>query len=105
MVIGESIIVKIVDIIINPLILLIFATGMVVFMWGLVQFMWGLEESGARETGKRHMLWGVVGMFIMVGVGGILELTLDTFDITVDQTPLGNGIQNARNAVDPFRPR
>lgn len=96
---------KIVEVIIDPLILLIFATGMVVFMWGLMQFMWGLEEGSEREKGKQHMLWGLVGMFIMVAVQGIIALTVDSFDIGVDQTPFGNGVENARGAVDPFKPR
>lgn len=103
--VGQSLITKIVELIIDPLILLIFAAGMVMFFWGLFQFMWGLEESGARETGKQHMLWGLIGMFIMVAVQGIIALTIDTFDIGVDQTPFGNGVNSARNAADPFRPK
>lgn len=101
MIVGANIMDKIVDLIIDPLILFVFAAGMVLFMWGLVQFMRNIE--GSKEEGKQHMLWGIIGMFIMVSVKGILQLSLDTFDIGVDNTPFGSGVQNARDAVDPFQ--
>jgi hypothetical protein len=61
--------------IINPIILLIFAAAVLVFVWGLVEFLWALNVSGKEsDNGKRHMLWGLVGMFIMVAAWGILKL-------------------------------
>lgn len=81
MVVGQNLIDKIVTIIVDPLILLIFSAGFVVFLWGLVEFMRNVESESARETGKQHMLWGLIGMFIMIAVQGILSIALDTFDI------------------------
>ncbi|MCG3769476.1 MAG: hypothetical protein JW384_00598 [Nitrosomonadaceae bacterium] len=81
MVVGQNLMDKIVAIIIDPLILLIFSVGFVVFLWGLVEFMRNVESESSRETGKRHMLWGLVGMFIMIAVQGIIAIALDTFDI------------------------
>ncbi len=81
MVVGQNLMDKIVAIIIDPLILLIFSVGFVVFLWGLVEFMRNVESESSRETGKQHMLWGLVGMFIMIAVQGIIAIALDTFDI------------------------
>lgn len=57
---------NLVDNIINPLLLLLFAVGLLVFVFGVVEFIYGLNtNSEAKDNGKRHMLWGLIGMFIM----------------------------------------
>ena len=54
------------DVLVNPILALVFALGLLVFVFGLVEFLWGLSnEAGDKERGRRHMLWGIVGMFIM----------------------------------------
>ncbi|MDB5225069.1 MAG: seg [Candidatus Adlerbacteria bacterium] len=66
---------KLTEAFINPLLALIFAAGLLVFVWGLVEFLWGLSnEAGKKEEGKQHMLWGLGGMFIMVSAIAIIKL-------------------------------
>ena len=75
--------------IINPIIALLFAAGLLVFIWGIVQFLWGLSESGeaeGKEQGKKHMIWGIVGMFIMASAYAILQVIGNTVG-----TPLPSG--------------
>lgn len=61
--------------IINPALLLMFALGTLVFVFGVVEFMWGLsEDTEHKEDGKRHMLWGLIGLFIMIAAWSILKL-------------------------------
>ena len=69
---------RFVDFIINPAILIIFTFGFFLFTWGLVQFLWNLDEGGENAAGKQHMLWGIVGMLIMVSVYGIINI-VDAF--------------------------
>lgn len=60
---------------INPALALIFAVGLLVFIYGLVEFMWGLsQESDKRESGKQHMLWGLLGMFVMVSAVALIKI-------------------------------
>lgn len=73
---------KLVDYIIDPIILVVFAAGFFLFVWGLVQFLWKLDE-GAQSSGKQHMLWGIVGMLIMVSVYGIIGILDETFDLDI----------------------
>ena len=68
--------------IVNPLIGLIFALAVVYFLYGVVQFMLNQENEEKKTTGKSHMMWGVVGMTIMLGVWTILNIVLSTLDIT-----------------------
>jgi len=70
--------------IINPALLLIFTAGFFLFIWGLVMFLINLEDTSKREEGKKHMTWGLVGMFVMIGVYGILAIISNTFDLGVD---------------------
>lgn len=65
-------------VIVNPLIYLLFAAAFVVFVWGLVQFVANLNNEEARATGGKHMLWGIIGMAIMVGVTGIVNIIQNT---------------------------
>ena len=58
-----------------PFIGLLFAVALVVFIWGLVQFFWSEEK---KDDGKQHMLYGVLGLLIMVSVYGILNVICTT---------------------------
>lgn len=64
--------------IVNPVIQLLFAIGIIVFAWGVAQMVWNGDDPDARDQGKRHMLWGVIGMFIMVSAWGIIYLVANT---------------------------
>lgn len=60
---------------INPLLLLMFAFATLFFVVGVVQFMWGLQQNtGHKEQGKTHMLWGLIGLFIMISAYALLKL-------------------------------
>lgn len=82
-----------VDNIINPLLLLLFAVGLLVFIFGVVEFLYGLNaENDARERGKQHMLWGLVGMFIMVVALGVVYVIADVVGYTVQSCTCPNGL-------------
>ena len=69
--------------IITPAIAIVFTAGFFLFIWGLVQFIWSLDE-GSHEDGKQHMIWGIVGMLIMVSVYGIIQLLDSTFNLDIN---------------------
>ncbi|OGJ05811.1 hypothetical protein A2456_01705 [Candidatus Nomurabacteria bacterium RIFOXYC2_FULL_36_19] len=67
--------------IINPLILFLFALALVYFLYGLFEFIANGANDEKKTTGKSHMLWGVVGLTIMMGVWFILGVIMSTFNI------------------------
>jgi len=77
-----DIIYKINQFIVNPIIYLMIGVSVVVFLWGIVEFIAKFDNEDVKERGKRNMLWGLIGMFIMFGVFGIINLILGTFAIT-----------------------
>jgi len=72
---------RIVEYIIDPVLLVVFAAGFLFFVYGLVEFLWKLNEGGDNSEGKRHMVYGLVGMLIMISVYGILGLIDNTFGL------------------------
>lgn len=63
--------------ILNPIIGFMFAVATVMFIYGIVEYIWGAENKDKIEDGKRHMVWGVIGMFVMLVVYGILNVLSD----------------------------
>jgi hypothetical protein len=60
--------------ILNPFIAFLMVLALVYFLYGVFQFIAGYDNPTAKETGKQHMIWGVVGMAIMISVYGLLSL-------------------------------
>jgi len=70
---------RILDNIINPLIGFIFVLALLYFVWGVVRFIMNRDSNSDKANeGKSHMLWGIVGMFIMLSVFGIMHLIVNT---------------------------
>lgn len=74
----DQFILNLAHVIINPLIQLMFAVALVVFLWGILEYIKGAGSPDSREQGSRHILWGIVGLFIMIGVYGIITLFKNT---------------------------
>ena len=78
---GGEVMRAIVETIIDPLVLLIFAAGTFLFAWGLVVFLMNMDNPEGKRTGVRHMLWGIIGVFIMSTVLGIITIITETFGL------------------------
>ena len=61
---------KIKELILEPIGILLFSISFLVFVWGI--FILYAKEDVA--TGKSHLIWGVLGMSIIVGANGIIYL-------------------------------
>ncbi len=81
----EAFISKINTLIVNPTIKLLFAGAVLFFLWGVFKYVKGADDESARSEGAQHMLWGIIGMFIMVAVFGIMKIILRTFGIEVPE--------------------
>jgi uncharacterized membrane protein YidH (DUF202 family) len=70
------------SVIINPLISFLFALAILFFLYGVLKFVLNQENEEKKTEGKSHMLWGIIGIVIMLGVWTILNIVLNTFGIT-----------------------
>ena len=73
---------RFVDAIVDPLVTGVFALAFLLFMWGLVQFMMSVSQGEPADTGKQHMLWGVIGLVIMFSVAGIINVITNSIGDT-----------------------
>ena len=73
---GEAakLIFNIKEYILNPIIGFMFAVAVVMFIYGIVEYIWSTDNEEKVEVGKKHMIWGIVGIFVMLGVYGILNI-------------------------------
>lgn len=77
-------------VILNPLIIFGFVVALLYFFIGVFKFVSGAGEDTNRAQGKRAIVWGLVGMFIMIAVFSIINIVLGTFGINQDQSVSGN---------------
>lgn len=70
--------------IVNPLIQFAFIVAFVVFIWGVMQFIRNANNPDERKKGQDHMIWGIVGLVIMLGVFGIITIITRTFGINTN---------------------
>lgn len=81
-------------VIINPLIIFVFALALVYFIVGLVNYLLNPESKDVHEKSKDQMLYGIIGMFIMVSVFGIMNIILTSIgetDIEVENNEITIG--------------
>lgn len=64
--------------IVDPLISFLFILGLLFFLYGVYELVRGAESEEARATGRQHIMWGVIGMFIMISFWGIMNLICRT---------------------------
>ena len=53
---------------------LLLAVAVLFFIWGVVVFIAKAGDEKARTEGKQRMVWGLVALFIIVSVWGIVAL-------------------------------
>ncbi|MFA6353907.1 MAG: hypothetical protein WCW93_03165 [Candidatus Paceibacterota bacterium] len=84
------------EMIINPLIGLLFALAVVYFLYGVFEFLSNQDKEEKKTTGKQHMIWGIVGITIMMGVWTILGIVMNTLGISESEINPKQGTVNLR---------
>ena len=66
-----------------PLMGVMMATAILIFLWGAFQFVYNADNDSERETGKKHMIYGIIGLLVMLSAYGILQIAAKTFDVPI----------------------
>lgn len=64
--------------VVYPIIEVLFGLAVLIFVYGVLQLVIRGDDQDARKTGKDTILWGSVGIFIMVSAWGIIYLISNT---------------------------
>lgn len=76
---------NVVELLINPLIGLLFALALAYFVWGGSMLVLNADDPEKQKKGKQALIWGGVGLFVMSSVLGILRIITSTFGVDLPQ--------------------
>tara|TARA_B100000745_G_C20101681_1_gene376866 strand:+ start:487 stop:777 length:291 start_codon:yes stop_codon:yes gene_type:complete len=81
------------DAILYPLIVLMLVVAVIIFLYGGLEYVLGAGNDAAREKGQKHLLWGIIGLVIMVSAYGILRIAGNIVGVDVpDPVETGSGV-------------
>ncbi len=63
----------------NTFIPLVFVLAIGFFFWGIAKYIW--SEGGGKDDGKRIMIWGVVALFVMSTIWGLVQFLRDEIGV------------------------
>jgi FtsH-binding integral membrane protein len=62
-----------------PLIPILLTLGVIVTFWGGVQYIKVADNPDKRKQAGSILFWGIIGLFVMVSVWGIVNIFVATF--------------------------
>lgn len=63
---------------------ILFSLALIVFIVGVIKYIVNADEATEREQGRKFMLYGIVALFVMVSVWGLVAVIQGTFGIGND---------------------
>lgn len=67
--------------VIDLLIPLTGAIALLYFFWGMAKFIRNAGSEDGREEGKQTMIWGIIALFVIVTIWGIVVFISDQLQI------------------------
>ena len=55
--------------------------ALLAFFWGLARYIFNAGSDEAKKEGRNIMIWGIVALFVMVSVWGLVRFLGDALDI------------------------
>jgi hypothetical protein len=74
-------------IILNPILVLLFAVALLYFLYGVFTFVKNADNDKERPAGQRAIVYGLIGMFVMFSAFSIIRFVLATFGISDNVYP------------------
>lgn len=79
--VAQGFLQKINEHVLFPLITLMMAVALLVFLYGGFEYVKNAASDQGRETGRRHLMWGIIGMLVMLSAMAILRIAAGTFEL------------------------
>jgi hypothetical protein len=70
--------------ILSAIIPILIALGVVYFVWGVITFVIASDEE-AKSTGRNRMIWGIIGLAVIIALWGLVRILVNTFGLTNQQ--------------------
>ena len=72
--------------ILGTLIPIIMTLALVGFFYGLAMYIFKADED--KEKGQQIMIWGIIALFVMVAVWGLVQVLVNTFGVGGGAAPV-----------------
>ena len=74
----------------NGLLPILIALAVAIFLWGVLKYIKAADNPDQRTEGRELMVYGIIAIFVMVSLWGLVNLIVDTFFDASDLT-IGGG--------------
>ncbi len=78
--------------VVNILLTFVTALALLLFLWGVAVFIFRAGDDTARQNGRALMIWGVVALFVLFSVWGIVAVLRAAFSVDGDETYAAPGL-------------
>lgn len=75
----------------NNVIPILLIIGTIVFLWGVIMFLTAGADEEKRTNARSLMIYGLVGLFVMVAVWGIVNVLVGFFGVGGTGIPTSPG--------------
>ena len=66
---------------------IIFSLALLYFLYGIAQYIKQAGDPKARDNAAKMMLYGIIGLFVMTSVWGLVNLVANTFSLDNNRLP------------------
>jgi hypothetical protein len=63
----------------NMVVWLLMALALLTFLYGLMRYMMQAGDDGARAESRQYIVYGIIGLFVMVSMWGLVSVLTSTF--------------------------
>ncbi|PIR69564.1 MAG: hypothetical protein COU47_02305 [Candidatus Niyogibacteria bacterium CG10_big_fil_rev_8_21_14_0_10_46_36] len=75
--------------ILNTVIPILMILATLIFLWGIITYITAAGDEEKLKSARTYIIWGLIGLFVMVAVWGLVQVLLNTFGVGTPGTPLG----------------
>lgn len=72
--------------IIRTIIGILFPLATAIFLWGVIEYMRAAGDEKKIKDARQKITYGIIGLFLMVAVWGIVHVILVTFGLNIVET-------------------
>ena len=95
-------------------VIILVSLAVVFFLYGILKYISRGDDEESQKKGKNIMIYGIIGLFVMISFWGIVNILINTFEL--DTTPYvqvpyfdssgysGSGSEDDSGGTGPFRP-
>ena len=62
-------------------VILLFAFAVIFFLYGIVKYISSNDDEENRKKSKNIMIYGIIGLFVMISFWGIVNILINTFEL------------------------